>query len=208
MIVIALGAIVLFGWFSHSPVLVQLLPLLPPMTRNAAACFVLSGLALLMTAQSGPRWAVVLCSGAAGIWSLLTILEFTLGMDAGVDELLGLSYIGETLSSPGRMSPVGAVCFALGSIALLMAPRTLSRRSAFSLGLIGSIIAAVGAAASLGFALGSGDTFSWQNHKRVALHSAIGLCTLGLGMAALAWRVETEPAHSPRCASRSQWSRA
>jgi hypothetical protein len=47
LFVVALGLIVLAGWFSHTTALIQFKPHMPPMTRNAAACFLLCGLALL-----------------------------------------------------------------------------------------------------------------------------------------------------------------
>ena len=195
---VALGVTVLAGWLSHTPALVQFLPHLPPMTRNAAACFVLSGLALFMAARGRARGMVVACAGAVGVVSLLTVLEFAFGVDAGIDELLGPSYITVKLSSPGRMSPVGALCFALFSIGLMTAPRIVSKRPAFVQGLSGSTLAAVGMASTMGFALGSSEAFGWGNLTRLALNTAIGFWVLGSGMVALAWQLDADPADSPR----------
>src|ERR1700691_1103657 len=50
-----LGAAVLLGWAAHSTFLTQVAPALPPMQRSTAACFALSGLALLGIAISKPR---------------------------------------------------------------------------------------------------------------------------------------------------------
>ena len=55
VLVIALGAAVLAGWFFGVPTLIQIRPHLPPMTGDAAACFALSGLALLSLVVDGPR---------------------------------------------------------------------------------------------------------------------------------------------------------
>jgi PAS domain S-box-containing protein len=193
-----LGVTVLAGWFFHNPTLVQLQPQLPPTTRNAAACLLLCGLALLMEALRGPRWLVAACAGIVGAVSVLTIVEYVFRVNAGIDELLGPSYIAVKLSSPGRMAPAAAICFTLGSIGLLLVPRVLSKRSALLIGLIGSIIAAVGMASSIGFALGTSDAFGWGTVTRVAFHTSVGLSVFGAGMLALAWHVETDPASSPR----------
>jgi PAS domain S-box-containing protein len=195
---VALGLTVLAGWFSHTPALVQVLPQLPPMTRNAAACFLLCGLAFLSVALKGPRWLVVVCAGIVGTVSVLTIVEDVFGVDAGIDELLGPSYITLRPSSPGRLAPVTAFCFALASLALLLAPKTLSKRSALLVGLNGSIIAAAGIATGMGFALGTSGAFGWGDVTRAAPHAAVGLWVLGFGMLATAWHVETEPAGTPR----------
>ncbi len=194
---VALGLTVLVGWFSHTPALVQLLPQLPPMTRNAAACFVLCGLALLMVALRSPRWLVVVCAGMVSVVSILTLVEYVFHVNSGIDELLGPSYIAVKLSNPGRMAPISALCFALGSLVLLT-PKILSRRSALWLGLSGSIIAAVGMATSMGFALGSSDVFGWGDVTRSALHTAVGLWVLGFGLLALAWQVDTDQNGTPR----------
>jgi signal transduction histidine kinase/CheY-like chemotaxis protein len=194
----ALGLTVLVGWFAHIPTLVQVLPHLPPMTGNAAACFVLTGLALLMVAVGSPRWLVVACAAVVSVVGLLTIVELIFSVDTGIDDLLGSLYIAVKVSDPGRMSPAGAACFVLASVGLATTPRIQSERSAFSLGLIGSIVAAVGMATCMGYALGSSDSFGWGDTKRLALNTAIGFCVLAAGMVALSWHVETEAGSTPR----------
>jgi PAS domain S-box-containing protein len=196
--IVALGLTVLAGWLSRTPALIQLLTQLPPMTRNTAVCFLLCGLALLTVALKGRRWLVVACAGTVGALSVVTIVEYVFGVNAGVDELLGPSYITVRPPSPGRMAPVTAFCFALGSMGLLLAPKILSKRSSLLLGLNASIIAAVGIATSMAFALGSSDAFGWGDVTRAAPHTAVGLWVLGVGMLALAWYVETDPAGAPR----------
>jgi two-component system sensor histidine kinase/response regulator len=196
--IVGLGLTVLIGWFSHTPALVQLLPHLPAMTRNAAGCFVLCGLALFMASRRSPRWIVALCAGTVILLSVLTIVEYVFGVNARIDELLGPSYIAVKESSPGRMSPATAICFALSSVGLLMATRIVSRGAALALGLSGSMIAAVGMATSMGFALGSSEAFGWGDLTRLAPNTAIGLCVLGVGEVALAWHLEADAAGSPR----------
>ena len=196
--IVGLGVTVLVGWFFHQSALVELVPKLPPMTRNAAVCFLLCGVALLMIALKRSRWLVIVCTGIVSIVSVLTIVEYVFRVNAGIDELLGPSHITVKPSSPGRMAPVAAICFAMGSIGLLLAPKILSRRAALLLGLNGSIIAAVGMATSMGFALGSSDAFGWGNVTRLSLPAAVGFSVLGFGILALAWHVETDPTGTPR----------
>jgi PAS domain S-box-containing protein len=196
--IVGLGVTVLVGWFFHEPALIQFVPQLPPMTRNASVCFLLCGVALLMVALQRSRWLVIVCTGIVSIVSVLTIVEYVFRVNAGIDELLGPSYITVKLSTPGRMAPVSAICFAMGSIGLLLAPKILSRRVALLLGLNGSIIAAVGMATSMAFALGSSDAFGWGNLTRVSLHTAVGFSVLGFGILALAWHVEMDPTGTPR----------
>ena len=198
LFMVALGGIVLVGWFSHTPALIQFGFHLPPMTRNAAACSLLCGVALLIVVLRGPRWLTVVCAGIVSAISVLTIVEYVFGVNAGIDELLGSPYIAIRASSPGRMAPVAAICFALGSIGLLLAPRILSKRRALMLGLNGSIIAAAGIATCMAFALGSSDAVGWGHDTRASLPAAVVLLVFGFGMLALAWRVETDRFGTPR----------
>ena len=204
--VVALGLTVLAGWFSQTPALIQVLPRLPPMTRNAAACYLLCGLALLIAALKGPRWLVVVCAGTVSVLSVLTIVEYVFGVNAGVDELLGPSYILLRPSTPGRLAPVTAICFALGSMGLLLASKILSRRSALLLGLSGSLISAAGIAERHGFALGASDAFGWGDvyARHPTRQSACG----SSGWECLRWpgmsrRTRAAPRVGCRSASRS-----
>jgi len=195
---VALGLTVLAGWFSHTYALVQLKPHLPPMTRNAAACFLLCGVALMMVVLRGSRWLAVVCAGIVSALSVLTIVEYVFQVNAGIDELLGPPYIALKVSRPGRMAPVVATCFAVGSMGLLLATRSRSKRAGLFLGLSGSVIAAAGIATSMSVALGASDAFGWGNGTRVALHTAVGLWVFGIGILALAWHVDSEQVATPR----------
>jgi signal transduction histidine kinase/CheY-like chemotaxis protein len=196
--VIVLGVAVMAGWLFHVPTLIQLGPHLPPMTRNAAAGFLLCGLALLALVFDGPRRLVVACAGLVGALSLLTILQFAFGVNLGVDELLGAAYITAPGLHPGRLSPAGSVCFVLCSMALLAARGTRSHRGAtLSMGLSGSLIGAAGLTATMASALGSSDGFGWGDLARGAPHGGVGLLVLGLGMMAWAWPTNVENSGAP-----------
>ena len=194
----ALGVIVLAGWFSHIPALVRFGTQLPPMTHNAAACSILCGLALLIMALRGPRWLTAVSAGIVSILSIATIIEYVFEVNIGIDDLIGQPYIPIRASSPGRMAPVAAVCFALGSIMLLLAPRVLSKRYSLLLGLNGSIIAAAGIVTCMTFALGSSDAFGWSNDTRMSLPASVALLAFGFGMLSLAWYVEKDRIGPPR----------
>ena len=194
----ALGLMVLLGWYLHIASLIQLRPDLPPMTRNAAACFLLCGLALLTIVLKGPKWIVVTCTGMVAAAGVLTIGEYIFRVNAGIDELLGPSYLVLRVSTPGRMALLVAICFAVGSTALLIGPNLLAKRAGLLLGLVGSMIAAAGIGTCLAVLLGSSDAPEWSDVTDVALHTAVGLCVFGFGLLALAWQLEADQAVTPR----------
>lgn len=200
LFIIALGLTVLAGWFSDSPVLVRVLPELPPVRPNAAACLVLCGLALLGVARAGPRWLSVTCAGIVSAASILTLIEYVLGVNLGVDEVLKPASLAVTGPHPGRMPAVSATCFALSSMGLLLRGvlGSHSKRSALGLVSNGSIIGAVGLATIMAYALGSSGFYGWDHVTAAPFLTAVGLLVLGLGMLALAWHVHQDPAGIPR----------
>jgi PAS domain S-box-containing protein len=195
--VIALGLTVLVGWSSHIPMVIQLLPQLPPMMKNTAVAFALSGLALFLQSVGRLRWLVLVCAVIVGSLGLINMVEYVFGVNIGTDEILGRSSIAFADTNPGRSAPASSVCFVLESLGLILAARSFRVRSAWPLGLIGSVIAAVGFVTSLEFSLGSSKAFGWGNFTGMAVHTAVGLCALGLGIVALAWQAEDHRQSTP-----------
>jgi signal transduction histidine kinase len=185
---IALGLTVLIGWVTRTYELVQILPHLPYMVKNTAACFLVCGLALLTLVLRGPRWAVTIFAGSVCVLCIVTIFEYSSGVNLRTGELLGPTTVSVRARSPGRIAPLAAICFTMATLGLLLTPKVLSKRYALLLGFNGSIIAAFGLASAIGI---------WGNATLTAFHTAVGLSVLGLGMLSLAWQVETGPAGTP-----------
>ena len=141
-------------------------PNLVPMQRTTAMCFVLSGLALMGIATDRARLAFV-SSAITAILAVATVLD--------------------------RASFTTAACFLL--LAAAFALSQMGRHPAMSpvLGLVGLLVAAVGATCSIGALSGAGDAFAWGNLSGVTLHTAVGFFSLGIGVAALAFGM-TQPA--------------
>ena len=182
---ILLGSVVLLGWAIHSSVLIQVAPYLAPMQRNSAASFVAIGLALVGVATNRPRFAFI-GSAIAASFAGAAILEYLIRANVGVDELLGVGYITTLTSSPGRMSPITALCFILLACGFTLAQRNLVTNKSSMLGISGLLVGAVGAACAISVTWGNGDAFGLGNVTRVALHSAAGFIALGIGAVAIA----------------------
>jgi signal transduction histidine kinase len=192
VLAILLGSIVLLGWAIHSAFLVQVAPDLAPMQRNTAVSFMLGGLALLGIVMRRPRLTIIGSAIAAAV-AAATLLEYLFRASFGIDQLQGVAYITTHTSDPGRMSPTTALCFlAIAAGFVLSQTRRFANRSAV-LGVAGLLVAAVGAACSIGVASGTSDAFAWGNLTRVALHTAVGFLLLGIGTATVAWDL-TQPA--------------
>jgi CHASE3 domain sensor protein len=129
-----MGGLILAGWMLDLPLLRSWFPHQPEAKANAAICFVLIGTALGLKArrESGhPAWAN-LCAGLALLIALLTLAEYLLGANLGIDELLFReSPTAVGVVHPGRMTLPAAICvLLLGAAALAL--KTVRRQAVVS----------------------------------------------------------------------------
>ncbi len=123
-VVFALGCAVLMGWVLDVSVLKSGVPGLVEMKANTALCFLLVSVAVLAgpPRRSG-AWAdrrSVPGRGAALV-ALLSLFEYVLSRDLGIDQLLFREPAGAVgTSHAGRMAPNTAVAFLLVASALLL----------------------------------------------------------------------------------------
>src|SRR5437588_1787224 len=89
----ALGLLVMIGWHSHTPTLIQVHPSFAAMVYNTALGFLLCGAAVALLALGrGRRWA--LAGGLYGsTFGLLTLVEHLFDIHLGIDRLLMTPYI-------------------------------------------------------------------------------------------------------------------
>ncbi|MEO0055620.1 MAG: hypothetical protein RLZZ50_1567, partial [Verrucomicrobiota bacterium] len=185
--VAAAGALVLSGWWLGIDTLVQGAPHLEPVRANAGLCFILIGLCLAGQARNAkpPVWLPFL-PFAVG---LLTLLQNITRMDLGIDQLLAHDHRSAAYTNhPGRMRPVAAASFALAGLAV--SPVLFKRpiRRALALGLSGSLIAAMGSAGIVGYALNLPGGLLWDLGSVSPWSGGMALL-LGLALLASAWDV-------------------
>ena len=184
---LALGAIVLLGWYLHEPALIQVNPAFVPMQYNTALGFALSGLALLGVAGPWPRitWitgVLVLLTG------VLTLIEYGFAVDLRIDQLFMEHYIDLKTSNPGRMAPNTALCFSLTGLTVLLTMLFHDRvRITSWTATLGALIISLGVTALAGYMIGVEDAYGWGHMTRMAIHTAAGFIMLGSGFVALAW---------------------
>jgi PAS domain S-box-containing protein len=188
LLVVALSVAVLVGWYIHFIPLIQVIPTLAPMQRMTALGFLLCGCALILAA-AGRKAATTALALVVLILAVAVCLEYALGVDFRIDQLLGFDYINVHTSNPGRMSPVTALCFIGSSVSLLvMASRLAARFTSAVVGILASILMAVGTVSVLGHLLGHTETYGWGHFTRMALHTSGAFALLGAGLIAWAWQ--------------------
>ena len=176
---------VLIGWTVDSAPLKTVLPGLIAMQPLAALCFILSGGALAAAArQNGSRLIAAPAVAVAAI-ALQTLIEYIFDVDFGTDQILFQNSVPHqplSYGHPGRMAEPTAIGFLLVSTALLLA-RSSRARAAYSFSATAALILV--AVVLLGYLFGVeplGPVFAFTY---VALHTAIGLGMLALGLLAL-----------------------
>ena len=119
------GFLVLVGWISDIPSLKSVLPGLTTMKANTALAFILASVSLwvLQREQTSQRTRRIgqACAAVVALVGMLTLSEYVLDLDLGLDQLLFKDSLGAVRTSHlGRMSPVTALNFALVGCALLL----------------------------------------------------------------------------------------
>jgi signal transduction histidine kinase len=177
--VAALGAATLGGWaagFEHGFLTSGAL-----MKPNAAACFILLGVALLLArGRNRARAASLGLAAAAGALAVATLAEWLSGVDLGIDELLFQDDTLAYTTVPGRIAPNTTLAFAFYAAAILLQQREgRIARWWRALALCGLAIGAVGAAGHL---YGVSRLYALAQATGMAMPAAAGLIVLGCGV--------------------------
>ena len=179
-----LGGAVIAGWYTHDVSLIQVHPSFVPMQFNTALGFLLCGMAMVAVSLERGGLAAVL-AGTAGLVGGLTLIEYIIETNLGIDQLFMSHYITVQTSHPGRMAPNTALCFLLTAVYMLLirirlqkGPAKTSRISLVS-GITAALVPALGAAALGGYLSGLHAAYGWGNLTRMAIHTSAGFCVLG-----------------------------
>jgi len=179
----ALGLAVIAGWLIQNPALLRISPSFEPMRFNAAIGFLVSGAALL-SFFSGRHGLVKAFGLIAALLGILTFFQYASGIDIGIDQV----FMKDSVSSvyPGRMAPNTALGFSFTGAALWIQVAIISRHRNLVVGLLGSIITALGLTALLGYLTGIIAINAWEGFIAMAVHTAMGFIAVGSGIIALA----------------------
>ena len=182
-----LGMTVIVGWHSSSVLLIQVLPTFVPMQYNTALGFLLCGTGLIATVIGRGLIGNIL-GGVAAIIGGLTLVEYVLGLDIGIDQLFMEHTVVVKTSHPGRMAPNTALCFILTGFSLIAAVDLLGKAKGWvRVATMGGLVFGLGTVAFFGYFTGLETAYGWGELTRMAIHTAAGFIVLGTGVVALAW---------------------
>lgn len=192
LLAVAAGVIVSAGWFFDNDALRNLLTGQPPMKVNTAFCFILSGAALIISSlPPAPAriQAARFCSLLAGLIGLLTLGEYVLGWDFGIDQLLfrTSSDTSATLH-PGRMAPDSALCFVLLAAGLELTFRAQKSMAIFlSAATLASLVTSVALAAAVSHLMELIGAFGLWGIMPMSLPSALMFIFMGMACVLISW---------------------
>ncbi len=187
---IFVGTLAMLGWLLSVSMLIRILPGLATMKPNTALCFVLAGMSLgsiqLSSGDADERgWRYVLVarvlSGMVALVGLLTLAEYLLSLDLGIDALLFRQTLQASgLLHPGRMAGATALGFVLfgGSVLLMSNQWPYPSQSLALLTSLNGLVACVG------YMLSVPSLYEVAAYSSMALHTALLFAVLGLAVLA------------------------
>ncbi len=173
-----LGITVLVGWQLRISPLTTVVRGGASVKPNTAIALLFTGIALFL-GLSGParraRVAAAAASVLAALLGALSLAEYLLRRDFGIDQLL---YRDPSLGpAPGRMAPNTAVCFVLLGVSL--AARRRFRDVTQPLAALSGLITII---AAVGYGYGVESLYGIANYTAMALPTAVALLLLSAGV--------------------------
>ncbi|MBY0501968.1 MAG: diguanylate cyclase [Alphaproteobacteria bacterium] len=177
----AIGIIVLIGWYTHTPLLYQFSAGLIPMYFNTAFCFILLGLGMSVLPAHYKKMALFPAITTIMIAGL-TLLEYLLNIDFGIDQLFFKTYYNIHDPAPGRMSPNSALSFLICGTAISLLSLNLSRFFYCIVLLLGIGVLALASISLLGYAAQLPATYQWAHLTPMSLPTAITFMITSTGI--------------------------
>ncbi|MCF8465265.1 MAG: hypothetical protein K9G41_10510 [Flavobacteriales bacterium] len=172
-----MGIAVMLGWIFEIPILVQVMIGLAPMQFNNALCFSVIGLAGISYIIRW-RWLLLVSGSFGALLSSITLLQYFVKADFGIDFLFMNTHELIPTAHPGSMAPNSAAGHLISfvSLLLLMDNRLLFTRVASWLG---ATVAALGFVSFAGYLIDMDGGFNWGRYTQMSLHTSFGFILAG-----------------------------
>ena len=177
--VVLLGLLVLVGWALGVETLKSVIPGLVTMKVNSALCFILGGLALVLTPTPAARWVSRGLASGMIVLAAASALEYLLGVDLQIDEL----FTSDPASlihhlPPGRMAFASALGFGCAGLSIGLV--TFGRAVLAQLLTFASIQIAL--FSLVAYLFGEANLTIISPYTSLAVHTAAGLFVLDVGI--------------------------
>lgn len=179
------ASMVFFGWSQHLEFLKGFGGTITMKPNTALGIFLVAASLHALTQKESrfAKYSGIVYAALAGLVGIATLSEHVLGWNFGIDELLFKEAPGAlATSSPGRMGPPASSCFAMAGMALILyhARRGYVLAQSFSVAICVASLLAL-----FGYAYDVEQFYLIANYTGIALHTAVTLFVLGLGLLAV-----------------------
>lgn len=183
-----IGLVGILGWITDIDVMKTLAPGGATMKLNTALCFLFSAVAIWSgTARGAPAWISFLHQWApvfVGAIAMLTLWEFALDANFGIDELLVQDHDAVSQAAPGRMSlPTGAA-FAMFAWAMRASLKD-TRATRFGFLIATGVGLAIATLCLIGYAYDLPLLYQPIPESSISLNTAAAFFVLFIGVSAL-----------------------
>ncbi|MFN3234584.1 MAG: ATP-binding protein [Gammaproteobacteria bacterium] len=174
------GAVIMFGWFSGSPQIVQFFSQIVPMQFNTGLCFFLAGIGLFL----------VRFQATASLFGLLVFIVAALtsfqyfGVDFGVDAMFASHTKGAGVIPIVEMAPAASLAFMLSGIAIFFkAQQKHFAFREFLLYCMSMVTLCIGIISFFGyFFVNLPHTYGWGYVTNMPGQTSFGFIILGFGL--------------------------
>ncbi|WP_448546553.1 sensor histidine kinase [Thalassotalea fusca] len=184
-LVILIGVVVLVGWYTHVPALVQIHTTFVPMQYNTALGFLLSGIAVIALQNHYLKTAQA-CGSIVLVLGFFTLIQYIFTVNLGIDQLMMEHYITVKTSHPGRMAPNTALCFTLTGGGIITYLYCKAKIKMALLALIPAVLLTLSALAVFGYLYGVDTLYGWGKLTQMAIHTSVGFILLSISLFSLA----------------------
>jgi PAS domain S-box-containing protein len=186
ILIVIIGVLVLIGWAFNISILKSPGSGFSTIKTNVGLAFIFIGFSLWLQQthrinQNNKRIAQILALATALI-GLLTLMEYLLGINIGIDQILFKEAAGAlNTSSPNRMGFSAALSLFIAGVALLLIDVKSIRdyEPVQILAIVGALISLL---ALIGYAYGSSALYHIPQYTAIALYAALALALLFLGI--------------------------
>lgn len=186
----------LLGWITGNVVLTQIRPDWPPLVPNSSLLFIFCGFSLACWMAGRHRLGFA-CAILVTGFAVAVGMEYLMGRDFTIDNLLFEIQPPFMSRFPGRFSPNGALCFLLSSIALALMNSRIFPKSTYAVGLLGSVVSVLGGVGLLGYMFNVPAAYEWSAGTGMPLFTCLAFKLLGLAIAVCAWKTNEVAAGQP-----------
>jgi signal transduction histidine kinase len=181
-LVMITSLVVMSGWIIKYYPLVQIMPDWAPMQFNTAFGFFLSALCIIFHVTKAPRSMRFIVAGLLFLLGALSLGQYILDANFGIDQLFYEHEIKTKTSHIGRMAPNTALAFTFSGLGFLLffilKPR--QRFHTCSLTISSLMVIGLGVVALSGYFQSIEAIYGWGDFTRMAFHTAACFTLTGI----------------------------